>query len=269
MADLRPDPDKPDKDKDLKEKKSLVHPTLQESGDPLEKYDFDVCAAPGLRSFVTHTLFQSHLATVLNVEQLDVCCVSEKNKASIALQVRAAADFKKVQLGLFPAGAIVLPDSESTIIFFRRHGRKGFCDTHKGQTLHDSMLLYVNGVARSALKRLKRKRPYDDEDAPQHTVATVRLVSPLLSGKDEKDMHAGCFKNLAPFWALLRTPKTSSPANMEMGVIILKDNGFDMIDFPRLYKWPNLVQTTVELPYATNNQAIQKRDILTLPFLED
>ena len=272
LADLRPVLDNPDKDKDLKEKKSLLHPSLQESGDPLEKYDFDVCADPTLISFVTHTLHQSHLATVLNVEQLDVFCVSEKNKMPIALQVRAAVDFKKGQLCLFPAGAIVLPDSESTARLFRRHGMtngRGCANGKERMTLHDSMLLYVDGVARSALKSLKRKKPDDDADVPQHTVATVRLVSPLLSGKDEKDMHAGCFKNLAPFWALLRTPKASTPANMDFGVLGLKDQSFELIDAPRQYKWPRLMKTMVELPYAINTQIIKKGDILTLPFFQD
>ena len=131
------------------------------------------------------------------------------------------------------------------------------------------MLLYVNGVARSALKSLKRKKPDDDADAPQQTVATVRLVSPLLSGKDEKDMHAGCFKNLAPFWALLRTPKASTPANMDFGVLMLKDQSFELIDPPKQYKWPRLVKTMVELPYATNTHTIKTGDVLTLPFFED
>ena len=56
---------------------------------------------------------------------------------------------------------------------------------------------------------------------------------------------------------------------MEMGVLTLKDLGFELVDHPRLYKWPRLVHTAVELPYAINKQAIQKGDILTLPFLED
>ena len=74
---------------------------------------------------------------------------------------------------------------------------------------------------------------------------------------------------MAPFWALLRTPKPSSPANMDMGVLTLKDLGSELVDHPRQYKWPRLVHTAVELPYAINKQAIQKGDILTLPFLED
>ena len=56
---------------------------------------------------------------------------------------------------------------------------------------------------------------------------------------------------------------------MDMGVLTLKDLGFELVDHPSKYKWPRLVHTVVELPYAINKQAIQKGDILTLPFLED
>ena len=267
VGDLREVPDK--QEKGTPAKKNL-HPVLQEAGEALLKYDFQVCEGPHLRSFVIHTLYQSHMATIQNVEHLDVFCVSEPNKLPMALQVRAAADFKKGQLVIFPCGGQVLHDDEQTNLLLRRHGGKGFGDaTTKGTTLHGSMLMYVDGVARSALKSLKRKKPDEDADPKEPTVATLRLVSPLLSGKDEKNRHEGCFKDLAPFWALLRTPKPSSPANMDMGVLTLKDLGFELVDHPSKYKWPRLMHTVVELPYAINKQAIQKGDILTLPFLED
>ena len=228
----------------------ILHPSIQEQGKPLEKYDFDCCEGSLAKAVAEYMLLYAHLSANSSVENVTVARQSDEGKLPLTLQVRALQSFRKGTLVLAPAYGELLQVGVD------------IWEAPSQGVIHAAMLSKVPLVVRAGKPDKRRKA---DIDGCQSTVFEIR--SPLFGAKSLKERSA-CLENLCPFWALLRcaSPKPEEH-NMELENTIFQVSNVDVKDckFPRLTKTMAL---TVDIPIARNRRAIEKGEVLCLPFFE-
>jgi hypothetical protein len=234
----------------VKEVKAIIHPSLQEPVQTLDKYDYDLCESVFTRAVAEHILLWAHISVQTGVEQLSISRLSADGKLPLTLQVRALEPFKKGALVLAPAlGELLQADAEADSRLARSQG-----------VVHEALLSHVKLNVYAGQMDRRRK---SDTKAVKTTPFVIH--SPLLAGKSQKNRSA-CVENLAPFWAVLRCAGTSSWHNMELDSATLSDPGFELKggSFPKI---PQTAGFRVELPILRNVSPISKGDVLCLPFL--
>ena len=117
-------------------------------------------------------------------------------------------------------------------------------------------------------KKDRRKERFLSDGAEKKALPkrSFEVRSPLLAFKDKKN-RSTCLENLPPFWALLRVGGPKAAHNMELEDVVfpideIKAAGYN---FPK----PELIfATSATIHIAHNICAIEKGEVLTLPFLE-
>ena len=226
-------------------------PSLQERGETLDPYDYDLCQVSFSRAVVGHISLWAHLSANACVEGVEVSRRSDKDKLPFILQVRAKQAFKKGTLVLAPAYGELLPkDSDTELQLARSQG-----------VVHAAMLSHVEVEVAAGCGDRRRTA-----ESREPKVTKFVIGSPLLDGKAPKTRQ-GCMENLAPFWALLRCAGPRADHNMELDSVAFRDGGFDTIanDYPKMRKG---VVFTVQMPIARNSSHISQGEVLCLPFVD-
>ena len=232
-----------------KQKPVVVHPAIQDPGQPMEDYNYDNDELPFYRSVATHMSLWAHLSVTSSAERVRVHRLSEPGKLPFVLQAVAMEPFRKGTLFLVPASEDLVPDERN--IFVSGRGQAA---------VHASMLSQVPVTVRAAGMMDRRRKDYK----PEKKEKGFLMRSPLLAGLAAKQRDE-CLENLNPFWAALRSQSPKSCHNMEMETMVFFDSGFALKGdkFPKLRK---SIEFSVELPILRNVANIEKGEILCLPF---
>ena len=184
------------------------------------------------------------------MDGVEVLVMSEATKLPL-IQARATRDFKKASLLLVPyAGSLFDRSSEDP--------KKMDADR---KLLDKAMLVHVMARVRCE----KPKHATGGAGAlikPESVSRTFCIASPLLEAKKPMSRET-CFKNLAPFWAVLRDP--AADHNLSLAIEAFDVSGFPptILKFPTFQRGHKFV---VWLPVMRNTRAIRKGEVLTIPF---
>ena len=92
--------------------KQELHPILQEGGNALKPYDYDLFDRPFFQCLAEHASLWAYISTQTSVERVSVSRLSAKGKLPFVLQCRAEEPFKKGQLMLVPALGVIIPNED-------------------------------------------------------------------------------------------------------------------------------------------------------------
>ena len=257
-------------------RRDMIHPSMVTNGKPGKDLNIEEVASMFKKATIEYVLVHAYAAVVQHVQECSVFSAvpSEKSlrngKLAKVFQVRAARDFKKNELCLFPALGSLKEDDKKAAKELRTAFEK--------RTIHDDQIAHAKI---SINLRAKQKRQLQ-EDVQLATAFVV--LSPLLA-KDKKNVEYTCkeeakadrkheggdddvkddAQSLNPFWALMKGP-VKDDCNMELQHKLLNA---PMVDFqakfvPKLSKG---LEFTIHMPMATNVRPIKKGDVLCLPDL--
>ena len=238
----------------VKETLVILHPSLREAGEALDDYNFDMCEVSVARAIAEHMLLWAHVSSQSSVERVTISQLSDQSKLPLILQVRANDSFKKGALVLVPAyGEVAHSQGEDDT----------FSPAPVAKMIHEALLPRVSMqiIAGNVDKRRKA-------EAKASRITAFEIRSPLLAAKSGNQKNGQeVLENLAPFWAVLRCAGPRAAHNMELETVSLSHGGFDAkgSKFPKL---PKGVELSGEIPILRNSSAIEKGEVLCLPFYE-
>ena len=229
-----------------------LHPSLQDAGTPMESYDVEPLETQYLAAAVSHLMLDAARASRSYALRVEVFRQSKEGELPVSLQCRALEGFK--------VGGLMLVPGDVTINWVRSNSNGEDAPENTGPTkkpnIHPSMLSRVRGRIQEVVKdgrRSMQPRPPTKFD----------LMSPFVVAPPKKGMEVNT-SDAHPFWAVIRCLSSKSANNMMLTVE-------DFVLPQLLYKGcdkPNK-QTLISLPVLRNIAAIEKGDILTVPYMRE
>jgi len=228
----------------------VQHPRLQVGGSSLDVYDYELCEYHTKKTLLAHLLMQLHVRNIHNVENVTVNRLSAEGALPIVLQARAKNPFKSGALLLSPLGEIALDDDAQRVELKKLKNKK---------LVHESMLRYAEASVGSSTD--KRKPVTCANVRMKKYVVMSPLMDALSAAKREK-----CLQNLSPFWAVLGTEGAQFSHNMELEIMVFREQAFAQTPaiFPKL---PPGTSFEVQVPILKSVTPIQKNEVLCIaPF---